>query len=35
LLSFLDQDGCKVTLRARRDVIEALTARLAAPPARS
>ena len=35
LLSFLDQDGCKVTLRARRDVIEALAARLATPPARS
>lgn len=35
LLSFLDQDGCKVTLRVRRDVIEALAARLATPPARA
>jgi len=32
LLSFLDEDGCKVTVRVRREVAEALRARLASPP---
>lgn len=32
MLAFLDEDGCQVTVRLRRDVIEALKARLSAPP---
>ena len=32
LLSFLDEDGCQVTVRLRRAVAEATCARLARPP---
>ena len=32
LLSFLDEDGCQVTLRIRRELAEALRERLASPP---
>jgi hypothetical protein len=32
LLSFLDEDGCQVTVRVRREVLEALKSRLAQPP---
>jgi hypothetical protein len=32
LLSFADEDGCRVTVKVRRAVIAALIARLSAPP---
>jgi invasion protein IalB len=32
LLSFMDEDGCQVTVRVRREVLEALKSRLAQPP---
>jgi hypothetical protein len=32
LLSFRDEDGCEVKIRLQRRLIEALRARLAAPP---
>jgi hypothetical protein len=32
LLSFLDEDGCRVSIRLRREVVEALKARLCVPP---
>lgn len=32
LLSFIDEDGCQVTIRLRRELVEALLARLAQPP---
>jgi hypothetical protein len=32
LLSFSDEDGCRVTVKVRRSVIAALIARLSAPP---
>jgi hypothetical protein len=32
LLSFSDEDGCRVTVKVRRAVIAALIERLAAPP---
>jgi hypothetical protein len=35
LLSFSDEDGCRVTVKVRRAVIAALIARLSTPPDRS
>jgi hypothetical protein len=32
LLSFSDEDGCRVTIKVRRAVIEGLLSRLSAPP---
>jgi hypothetical protein len=32
LLSFYDEDGCQVTIRLRRGLLESLKARLDAPP---
>jgi hypothetical protein len=32
LLSFLDEDGCQVTVRLRRELLGAIRARLAEPP---
>jgi hypothetical protein len=32
LLSFLDEDGCRVSIRLRREVVDALKARLCVPP---
>src|SRR5262249_53440023 len=32
LLSFVDEDGCEVTIRLHRELVEALKARLASPP---
>ena len=32
LLSFLDEDGCRVSIRLRKELVEALKARLCVPP---
>ncbi|HXU43552.1 MAG TPA: hypothetical protein VN675_14590 [Burkholderiales bacterium] len=32
LLSFMDEDGCQVSIRLRRHLVEALKARLHVPP---
>ena len=32
LLSFLDEDGCQVPVRLRRELLDAIRARLAEPP---